>query len=133
MQSRKKPTLVGGLIREHREALGITQQDLADLAGVKRDLVSATENGYTGRRGISASTARMLRLLGVDAARALAATEEDGFGGLVDTRLSEDRVREVKARQALERVADRLTDGDVPRLLSFVREKVAEAEAGGAA
>lgn len=40
----------GGLVRAHRNRLDITQEELADRAGVSKDLIAKIETGVTGAR-----------------------------------------------------------------------------------
>jgi len=53
---------IGGWIRSRRKARGLTQQELAELAGVSRPYLSRLENGET--TGRVAELDRVLRVFG---------------------------------------------------------------------
>jgi ribosome-binding protein aMBF1 (putative translation factor) len=53
---------IGGWIRSRRKARGLTQQELAELAGVSRPYLSRLENGET--TGRAAELDRVLRVFG---------------------------------------------------------------------
>jgi len=53
---------IGGWIRSRRKARGLTQQELAELAGVSRPYLSRLENGETNGR--AAELDLVLRVFG---------------------------------------------------------------------
>jgi transcriptional regulator with XRE-family HTH domain len=64
------------LLREYREAAGLSQQELADLAGVQRESISRLE---TGRRAPQNNKAqrRIAAALGIDISQVAPEIEED--------------------------------------------------------
>ena len=46
----RSPKQLGRLIQQHRKAAGMSQSDLADLAGLRQEMVSKIEGGQAGSR-----------------------------------------------------------------------------------
>ena len=46
----RSPRQLGVLIRHHRKARGLSQTQLADLAGLRQEMVSKIESGASGSR-----------------------------------------------------------------------------------
>ena len=62
----RNPGELGKLLSERRKAMGLTQQDFADLAGVGRRFLSELENGK--ERAEIGKVLRVVQALGIDLA-----------------------------------------------------------------
>jgi transcriptional regulator with XRE-family HTH domain len=102
-------TEIGAAVRARREALGLSQQALARLAGLSRATVNQLERGALRDLGV-AKLARMLALLGLalDAKRVPKPSRALWMAG---------RTASVSYRRALDAdlLARALASGDIPR------------------
>ena len=76
------------LLKDYRVARGLSQEALADRAGLSREAISLLERGLrlSPRRGTVALLTKALKLSPHERARLLAASEHRGFVSVVEVR-----------------------------------------------
>jgi transcriptional regulator with XRE-family HTH domain len=99
---------IGGVVRDRREALGLSQQALAKLAGLSRATINQLERGALKDLGV-AKLAKVLGLLGLDLDARRSRRPARGL-------LMASRTASVSYRRALDAgsLARALASGDIP-------------------